>query len=92
MARLTEADKRTIRRALCDAMDERMSYADAYSMRGPEAEEAIALARSYEALHVKMFGEPSHRQRELDRLAATPMVSIFDIDFARAETGGGGDG
>jgi hypothetical protein len=79
MTRLTKKDVQTIRRALNDAMDERDSFAAAYEYRGPEAEAAMQRVRDYEALHVKLFGQPSARAAEIKRLAACPTIPITSL-------------
>lgn len=79
MARLTKKDWQTIARALNHAMDERDSFADAYSYTGPEAERAMENVREFEALHQKLFGGPSARQQDLEAYAATPTISLFEL-------------
>lgn len=75
----------TIRSALNRAMEDRDSYADAYGRQGPEAEEALKLVREYEALHVKVFGEPSFRQSEIERLKTIPTKTIQEISREKEE-------
>lgn len=79
MPRLTEADKKLLRRALCDAADWQDSLADANHREGPEAARAAKLRDGYEALHVKMFGTLSLRAQEAVRFAAMQPVSAFDL-------------
>jgi hypothetical protein len=76
---ITATDLQIIRSALNRAIEERESYADAYSRRGPEAERALAMVAMYEKLHVKLFGEPSAVEQEREKIRNTPAVSIFDI-------------
>lgn len=83
--RLTERDRKTIRRALNDAMDDRASFAGAYGYVGPEAEGALAQVREYERLHVKMFGEASYRAREIERMKQIPRVSITELTARKPE-------
>ena len=76
---LTKADLVTIAQALNHAIDERDSLADAYAHTGPEAQKAAAAVKAFEALYVKLFGEPSGRQRDIDDLAKVPLVTIYEI-------------
>lgn len=76
---LTADDMRTIRSAINYAMDERDSYADAFGYKGPEAERAMATMRRFEALHVKLFGEPSAFQQEIEASKKTKKISIFEL-------------
>lgn len=77
--RLTAADRKTIRRALNDAISDRSSYADAWPANAPERAAALKLVERYEALHRKMFGEASHRRQVDEALANTPTTSIFEL-------------
>lgn len=77
--KLTKADLKTIRFALNCAIDERDSYAEAYSRTGPIAEEASAAVKRFERLHRKLFGEQSANQKLQEDMAAQPAVSIFQI-------------
>lgn len=79
MSRLTKADRETIRVALNYAIVERDGLAEAYSRVGPEADRAAALVARFEALHVKMFGEPSHEARFREECASMPVVSIATL-------------
>lgn len=77
--RLTDTDWKLLRRALNDAMDERDSYADAWAQGTPERAEALEYVRRYEALHRKLFGDDSLRQKDMDRFAAMPTVPISEL-------------
>ena len=75
---LTPNDIRVIKSALNHAIVERDGYVEAYSGRGPEAARARALMANYEALHVKLFGEPSHFEQDKQADREANKVSIFD--------------
>lgn len=78
--------KQTMRLALNDAIEWRMSLAASWSSDTPEHAAAKTRADEYEAMHVYMFGEPSNYQKGIEADATSPTVSIFNI--ARSDTDG----
>lgn len=76
---LSAREMQTLRFALCCAIEERQSLADAYSGNGPHAKRAMDAAARFEKLHLKMFGCDSAVKENAERLAAMPTVSIFDL-------------
>lgn len=82
MSKLTAADMTTIRRALSYAIIEREGFVDA-TKESPQDksahDRAIKMVKSFEALHRKLFDEPSAHQQQKDDDAATPSINIFDL-------------
>jgi ActR/RegA family two-component response regulator len=76
---LTLTDWQTMRRALNDAMNDRASYADTWVTDAPEAIQARQQVATYETLHVKLFGEASARQMQIERFATMPTISITEM-------------
>lgn len=77
--RLTDADWQTIRQALNHAIEERESYADAVFNDPVHHKRAVNACKKFEALHVKMFGEPSSVAKQAAADAVAPTISLFDL-------------
>jgi hypothetical protein len=72
-------DRQLVERALVDAIDWQLSFADAYPRGAPERTEALKLARQYRALRQKRYGES--RQPIEIALEGTVAVSVFGPKF-----------
>lgn len=78
--RLTGTDRSTLRRIICDAIEWRAGVADAWAHGTPERQQAIDAMARYEALHVKLMGEPSYYAQQLAAEKNATYVSIFDLN------------
>lgn len=75
--KLTARDMATLRRALNCAMENRAGFAEA-NHPGSVKNEALREVRSFERLHKKIFGDKSHRQKQIERFEAMPLVALTD--------------
>jgi hypothetical protein len=77
--KLTEEDLNTIRFALNCAIEERESFAEAYSNVGPEAERALSNVKRFEKLHKKLFNEASTVQQSKEYFNSLTKVSLHEL-------------
>lgn len=86
MAELTRHDMVALRRALHYAVQDRMGMASSWPGGTPERKAAIKLARDFDRLHKKLFGEPTAYTQQVEADRNTPSISIQELSKR-----GGGD-